>query len=138
DLREQVRMNRQVLHPGIVRIYDLVEDVDCAAISMDLVDAQPLAEVQRKKDGKAFQPAETQKWIGQLIRTGTEAHQAHLIHRDLSPDTVLVRADGDILISAFGISRTVLDALSRQQPNRPDAHLPYLSPQLLDGEAPSP
>lgn len=135
DIREQVRLNRQVLHPGIVRIYDLVEDIGCAAISMDLAEAQTVAEVMKQRDGGVFQPADIRPWLAQLLRIGSEAHEAQLIHRDLSPDTVLVRPNGDLLVSSFGLSRVVLDVLSRQQPNRRDSHLPYMSPQLLDGES---
>ncbi len=137
DIREQVRLSRQVLHPGIVRVYDLVEDVGCAAISMDLAEARPLGEILREAPGGVLQPAQVRGWLAQLLQIGGEAHDEQLLHRDLSPDAVLVRDNGDLLLTGFGVSRTVLDVLARQQPNRRDPHLPYMSPQLLDGEAPA-
>src|SRR5690242_6159880 len=35
ELRQEVKRTRQLIHPSILRVYDLVEEADWAAISMD-------------------------------------------------------------------------------------------------------
>lgn len=134
ELRNEVKLNRQLIHPGIVRVYDLVEDVDCAAISMDHFDAETLANLKKKKPGSFFNPNEIRSWLAELTQAVEDAHRANLLHRHLTPENVLIRKDGSALLCGFGISRTILDSLARLQPGRKDPDLVYMSPQALDGE----
>ena len=43
ELRREVKRTRQLIHPNILRVYDLVEDADWVAISMDAFDGESLA-----------------------------------------------------------------------------------------------
>jgi len=42
ELRQEVKRNRQLIHPNILRVYDFVEDGSLAAISMDEFEGESL------------------------------------------------------------------------------------------------
>lgn len=137
ELRSEVKRNRQLIHPNIVRIYDFLDDGTCAAISMDKYEGESLADLLRQRG--AFRPAEVISFLKDIAETLDDANRVQLIHRDLSPDNLFVRPGGGIVIKGFGVSRVIRDALERAGIADGDAaHLAYMSPQLIDGERPSP
>lgn len=134
ELRAEVRHNRQLIHPNVVRVYDLVEGPGWAAITSDCPDAETLASLQAKKNGGVFAPPEIAPWITSLCQTLDDAHRANLIHGDLTPENILLSKSGKILLANFGVSRIIREALNRAQPESAARDLPRTSPQQLDGE----
>ena len=133
ELRQEVKRNRQLIHPNILRVYDLVEDGDCIAISMDRFEGESLAEALKRKGH--FDAEELKPWAAQLAETLGDAHRIQLFHRDLAPSNLYVRPTGGLLVSNFGLSRVTANALERAGAVAgADAHVAYLSPQQLDGE----
>lgn len=136
ELRQEVKRNRQLIHPGIVRVYDLVEDGDFAAISMDRIDGDSLNSILMRRN--RLEPEEIAPWFKQLAATLDDAHRVQLFHRDLAPSNLFVKESGQIVIAGFGISRCLRDSLERSRSiSREDSHLAYMSPQQLDGDRPS-
>lgn len=136
ELKQETRRNRQIIHPHILRVHDLIEESDWAAISTDYIAGRTLKALQKEKG--VFNASEVAGWISQICRTLEDAHRVDLLHRDLSPENVLVTKAGGIMVMNFGISRVILDSLARNgQPAAADANLAYLSPQQVDGERPS-
>ena len=133
ELRQEVKRNRQLIHPNILRVYDLVEDGDCVAISMDRFEGESLAEALKRKGH--FDADELKPWVAQLAETLGDAHRIQLFHRDLAPCNLFVRPTGGLLVTNFGLSRVIFNALERAGIVKGgDAHIAYLSPQQLDGE----
>jgi serine/threonine protein kinase len=138
ELRAQVKLNRQLIHPRVLRTHDFIEENGWAAISSDAVEAETLASLLAKKDKGFFEASEIKPWMSMTCQTLDDAHRAGLLHRDLSPENILITKSGDVLIANFGISRIILDALSRLQAGEGNEdHLAYVSPQHLDGEYPA-
>src|SRR5678815_3037525 len=63
ELRQEVKRNRQLIHPNILRVYDLVEDSGMIAVAMDGFTADSLADLLQKKG--AFEPEEICTWLRQ-------------------------------------------------------------------------
>ncbi len=136
ELRQEVKRNRQLIHPNILRVYDFVEDGAHAAISMDRIEGESLAALLRQKG--RFEPQEIQPWLIQLAETLNEAHRTQYVHRDLSPENFYVRPTAGLLITNLGIGRTVSDAMERAGIAKGEAaHLATMSPQQMDGERPA-
>ena len=136
ELRQEVKRNRQLIHPNILRVYDFVEDGNHVAISMDEFDGESLHDVLKRKE--TLDPADMKPWIAQLAETLGDAHRIQLFHRDLSPENIYLRPNGGLLVSNFGISRVILNSLERSGLAKDaDAHLAYLSPQQIDGDRPN-
>ncbi len=138
ELRIQVKLDRQLIHPHVLRTHDLIEEEGWAAISSDAVEAETLASLLAKKNNGAFNASEIQPWIATLCQTLDDAHRASLLHRDLVPQNILLSKSGEMLVANFGTSRIILDAMGRiAGPGKIDEHLASMSPQQLDGELPA-
>ena len=135
EIRKEVKRNRQLIHPNILRVHDLIEEADFAAVAMDSFNGESLALLLKKQGILA--PGAVQPWIGQLCQTLEDAHKVNLTHRDLAPSNLFLGEDGKILIAGFGTSRSVQDALGRVARGS-SPRLAYQSPQLADGQAATP
>ncbi len=137
ELRQETKRNRQLIHPHILRVHDLIEEADWAAISMDHADAQSLASLLQVRPNHCFSVTEIKGWVSQICQSLEDAHKVDLLHRDFTPDSVQIKKSGDVLLQNFGITRAVLDSLERSGTSAQPARLAYTSPQLLDGERPA-
>ena len=131
ELRVDIKRNRQLIHPNILRVYDLVEESERVAISMDVFEAESLAE--RLQGGKASKSTEIFGWVEQLAKTLEEAHKINVIHRDLNPSNLLLTSSGKLLVANFGIGRTIRDAQARAGAGHA-AVTGFESPEVLEGK----
>ncbi|HEV7403331.1 MAG TPA: SUMF1/EgtB/PvdO family nonheme iron enzyme [Chthoniobacteraceae bacterium] len=138
EIRQEIKRNRQLIHPGILRVYDLVEEPEWSAISMDWFEGESLATALKNKPAGFFEPAEVKPWLQQICHTLDDIHKIQIVHRDVAPHNIFVDARGKVLLAKFGISRVVEDAVARANKGAgPDPRLASVSPQSLDGENPS-
>jgi hypothetical protein len=137
ELKQEAKRNRQLIHPRIIRVHDLVEDQKWAAVSMDYIAGETLASLQQKREKSAYQPSDIASGIAELCQTIEDAHRIDLFHRDLTPENIVATANG-IMVQKFGISRVILDSLARGGHQiEASRDIAYISPQQLDGERPS-
>ena len=129
-LRGEVKRARQIIHPRILRTYDLIEEDEWSAIAMDPFASRPLAAVMAEQAGGSFDVAEIWPLLRELCEILEEAHRVKLAHGALSPDDVLV-GDGQAKVLNFG-SGPILAAAA---PEGPKAAV--LSPQVLGGAKPA-
>lgn len=135
ELRQEVKRNRQLIHPNILRVYDFVEDGNFVAVSMDAFAGESLQDLLKKKG--RMDPDDLKPWVAQLAETLADAHRIQLFHRDLAPANLYLRPNGGLLVANFGLSRVILNSLERAGFAKGNAaRLSYLSPQQLDGERP--
>ena len=93
-------------HPHIAQIYGFETAGDTAALVMELVEGEDLAE--RLKRGPL--PMDEALPIARQIAAALEAaHDAGIIHRDLKPANIKVRPDGTVKVLDFGLAKA-LDA----------------------------
>jgi eukaryotic-like serine/threonine-protein kinase len=100
----EARMAGLLSHPNIAQVYDFsgATPADPAYLVMEFVDGPSLA---RLLDDGALPPARTMDIIAQAARGLAAAHRAGLVHRDIKPGNLLVRDDGLVKVSDFGIAR---------------------------------
>ena len=88
-------------HPNILTIYEIGEHEGTRFIAAEYVDGVTLRE--RLKQGPI--PAPELVDIALQIAEGlAAAHEAGVVHRDIKPDNVMLRADGLVKILDFGIA----------------------------------
>jgi eukaryotic-like serine/threonine-protein kinase len=114
-------------HPHVVRVFELVEDGDDVAIAMQLATGGSLDERLRRRGPM---PAdEVVDVVAKLAGALASAHRRGLLHRDVKPGNVLFTADGEPLLSDFGLSSAADDGRIR-------GTQAYLDPTVLAGRPP--
>lgn len=84
----------------IVRIYERFQEDGTAYIVMELIEGKTLLESIRE-DG-IWDPETVIRKFKPLMLTMEKVHDKDVLHRDLSPDNIMVRKDGTLCILDFG------------------------------------
>ena len=126
-LHDEVRHGRQVAHPNVCRIYDIVEWEGAHFLAMELVDGEDLARLLRRIGRLAHDKAVD---IARGIAAGLmAAHAKGILHRDLKPANVMIDSHGEARITDFGLALTT-DA---DQEGEIAGTPAYMAPELLSG-----
>ncbi|MDQ6650292.1 MAG: serine/threonine protein kinase, partial [Actinomycetota bacterium] len=104
----EARMAARIDHPAAVRVYDVVEDDLRPCIVMELINGRTLGEVVAQ-DGP-LSPVRAAE-VGLSVLDALEAaHAAGIVHRDVKPGNVLLRDDGRVTLTDFGIATSSGDS----------------------------
>lgn len=125
----EVRIGRQVSHPHVCRLYDIVEWEGTHFISMEYVDGEDLASLIRRI-GRL--PMDKALEIARDLAAGlAAAHDLGVVHRDLKPANIMIDGRGRARITDFGLA-----ALAEElEGTRGYAGTPqYMAPEQLRGE----
>ncbi|WP_216652068.1 serine/threonine-protein kinase [Nocardioides sp. zg-1308] len=128
--RDEARHSAALLHPNITTVFDYGEDDHLSYLVMELAVGLPLSAVIR--DQGALGPATVRSVLAQgALALGT-AHEAGVVHRDVKPANILVRQDGVVKLTDFGIARAV-DAIGHTRVGEMLGTPNYLSPEQAVG-----
>ncbi len=136
ERRERFRREALTLaklsHPGIVHIYDLLDDGDRMVLVMELVCGGTLEDLIAQRAPVAV--AEACRLVDSICETLDHVHRAGIVHRDLKPANILVDEKLNLKITDFGLARLLqedgltLDGSVMGSPN-------YMSPEQAAGKA---
>lgn len=140
---DEARMASNIRHPNVVPTLDIAEEDGRIFLVMEYVEGLSVQALQRalRKKQRSL-PASVALRIALDMLAGL--HAAHelrmsdgtpmqLVHRDVSPQNVLVGADGVARIMDFGIARAetrITSTLGAQVKGK----VPYMSPEQLEGK----
>jgi serine/threonine protein kinase len=134
---------KQLSHPNIVRFHALIEQGPLLAIAMEYVDGDTLEEVIARQVARARIAGPNalpglpflRAWyyFQQLLGALAATHALGFVHRDVKPSNVLVRKDGIVKLTDFGIARLAREAPT--SPATPSEMAPgtgaYMSPEQV-------
>ena len=109
DDGSRVRFRREAVaaaglaHPHIVTTYDTGRDAEVAYIVMELVEGITLARLLRAEG--SLPVAKALDVAAQVADALACAHAHGVIHRDVKPSNILLRADGHVKVADFGIAK---------------------------------
>jgi len=107
-LREAKALTQYRDIPEIVDIYGFLEENGTAYIIMEYVQGMDLASYVQKKGGK-LTVEETLRILRPVMEALAEVHAGGCIHRDISPDNIILHPTGGAKLLDFGAVRAVVD-----------------------------
>ncbi len=117
-------------HPNIVEMYDVGEDDGQYYIVMEYVDGKTLKSLVKRRGGLTI--PEVIDIMLQLTSAVACAHDSYIIHRDIKPQNVLIKEDGTVKITDFGIAMA-LNSNELTQTNSVMGSVHYLPPEQANG-----
>ena len=102
-LRLEARNSMSISHPNIANTQDSGEEDGIGWIIMELVDGYPLTDYLR--GGSRISPEYLMPILVQVAMALGAAARAGVVHRDIKPANIIVRPDGMVKLTDFGISR---------------------------------
>ena len=160
-LKREFRLLADVVHPNLIRLYDLVAEGESAFFTMELLDGVSFLDHVRPdlawQHAASPTPEEgTASWPGsqglarldgprlrealhQLASGVSALHRADKLHRDIKPSNVLVTKEGRVVLLDFGLVGEVQrdasgDSLADFVVGTPS----YMAPEQARGEMTTP
>ncbi len=136
-LRAEARHAAALSHPNVAHVYDLDDNAAQAPpfLVLEFVEGEPLSQLLVRHP--RLSAAQTWSVLGQIAGALSAAHTSLVVHRDVKPANVLVRADGLVKVTDFGIARALGD-LAATQTAVTFATVHYASPEVVAGDAATP
>ena len=117
-------------HPNIVRAYDVGDDGDINYIVMEYIHGDTLKKAIKEK--APFDSRSTINVAIQIASALSQAHKAHIVHRDIKPQNILVGTDGVVKVTDFGIARAATASTMTTTANAAGS-VHYFSPEQARG-----
>jgi eukaryotic-like serine/threonine-protein kinase len=103
--RGEARTMATINHPGVVDVYDYGSDPAVGAyLVMEYVEGDALSRTLNRVS--RLTPARTMALIAQAADALQAAHEKGIVHRDVKPGNLLVRPNGTLVLTDFGIARS--------------------------------
>ncbi|MEO1334141.1 MAG: protein kinase [Myxococcota bacterium] len=139
---DEARILSQLSHPNIVSVFDLGEHDGWPFQVMEFVDGFDLGELHRRGSARNH-PMPVTVALEIVARVGDALDYAHtargsdnkpleIVHRDVSPENVLVSNRAEVKLTDFGIA-FARARLARTQTGLVRGKLSFMSPEQLNG-----
>jgi serine/threonine protein kinase len=132
--RSEARLLASLDHPGLVRVFDAVEEGDGAVLVMELVHGPSLAAALAHGP---LGEGEVRTLAVQIAECVAYLHAQGVVHRDVKPANILMGVDGRAHLADFGIAR-LLGASRLTATGQAIGTLAYMAPEQLTGAAVGP
>jgi serine/threonine-protein kinase len=140
---DEAALAAKIHHPNVAEILDLGEQDEVLYLVMEWVDGEAVSVIH-----KTARKNQAQLPMRIALRVGIQAcaglHAAHelkdenethlqLVHRDVSPQNILVTFDGIVKIVDFGVAKAIGRAGGETTAGQLKGKVPYMSPEQARG-----
>jgi serine/threonine protein kinase len=133
-------------HGNIVQVFDFGQVEGEYFLAMELVEGQPLSKVLKQAQNAGLAPLPAPLAVSIAIEMCKGLHHAHtrtdekgrplgLVHRDVSPDNVLISYEGEVKISDFGVAKAQYAGRPETEAGMVKGKYLFFSPEQAMGEA---
>eukprot|EP01018_Ginkgo_biloba_P022365 Gb_14631 [translate_table: standard] len=126
----QLRLVRQLGHPNVISILDIINASVHAQTSDDVYIVYELMDTSLDhliKSSKSLTDGECRSFLFQLLQGLKHLHMANVLHRNLKPSNLLLNANSHLKISDIGLHAR---KINEQRPTTVHSRL-YRAPELL-------
>ncbi len=140
---DEASLASQVRHPHVIEIMDLGEVDRILYLVMEWVDGEPLNIIMKYAATRGGIPLAIAVSIAaQACRGLHAAHELRdengalvgLVHRDVSPQNVLLTYEGVVKVVDFGVAKATSRASNETEAGQLKGKIAYMSPEQLRGE----
>lgn len=140
---DEASLASQVRHPQVVEILDLGEQDGVLFLVMEWIDGVPLNQLMKAAKASGGMPVPVAIRIVMQVLAGL--HAAHelrdqsgtlvgLVHRDVSPQNVLVTYDGVTKVVDFGVAKATALGGGATGQGQIKGKVGYMAPEQIEGE----
>ncbi|WP_224364625.1 protein kinase domain-containing protein [Hyalangium versicolor] len=141
----EARISVGLSHGNIVQVFDFGQVNGEYYLAMELVEGQPLSRVLKRAQTQGLSRMPQPLAASIAIDLCKGLHHAHtrtdeqrrplgLVHRDVSPDNILISYDGDVKITDFGIAKVQMAGRPITAAGMVKGKYLYLSPEQAQGQ----
>jgi serine/threonine-protein kinase len=140
---EEARIAARIRHPNVVQPLDVIATDDEVLLAMEYVHGEALSKLimRARKRGEKVPPAIGMTIVCEMLQGLHAAHEAKdengqplgIVHRDVSPQNVIVGIDGVARVIDFGIAKAVTSTDSTRV-GQVKGKLPYIAPEQFNGD----
>ena len=141
---DEAQIASRIRHPNVVEILDLGEQDEVLYLVMEWVDGEPLSSLRRAAAKSGGIPRSIALRV--VADASSGLHAAHemkddagqpvgLVHRDISPQNILITFGGDVKIVDFGVAKAAGRSTGQTIAGQVKGKPPYMSPEQALGEA---
>jgi serine/threonine-protein kinase len=136
----EARLASQLNHPNIVQVFDFGTHEGEHFIAMEFIRGTSLSELRKRaiQRGERMPPEVAAEIAAQVARALSYAHELSvegralgIVHRDVTPQNVLLSFDGAVKLSDFGIAKA---SSSHTTPGMLKGKFAYMAPEQSRGE----
>ncbi len=143
-LLHEARIAATLSHPNIVQIFDVGQVDGTYFIAMEHIHGEDIRSLVRQMKAAGYREFPLEHAIGIALGMCAGLAYAHekrdldgsplnIVHRDISPQNVVITFSGDVKVVDFGIAKS--DATTTEtQSGRLKGKVPYMSPEQARGE----
>jgi serine/threonine-protein kinase len=128
---EEARVLARLEHPNIVSLNNFTEAGRRLCLVMQFVEG--ITFEQKIIDGGKVEPDEAVRIGIEVLRALEYAHAQNVIHRDIKPSNVLLRPDGAVKVTDFGIAK-ILGQTKLTGTGQTMGTVRYMSPEQVRGK----
>ena len=99
--RQELKLSRQLVHPNIVRLYDIGVDQGRRYLTMELLSGRDLHAFM----GRPMAFGRGLNYLMQACAGLFAAHQQGVVHRDIKPENLFITDKGVLKVMDFGIAK---------------------------------
>lgn len=141
---DEARLASRIQHPNVVTTLDVVAMPNEVFLVMEYVQGESLSRLVKNanKSGDRMPWGHVASIMAGMLHGLHAAHEAkserreplNIVHRDVSPQNVLVGTDGVSRVLDFGVAKAAMRVGSTRD-NQMKGKLSYMSPEQLNGKA---
>lgn len=100
----EARNLAKIVHPNIVAVHQVFEDNGTAYMAIDFIDGLDLQQII-DGEGESLSPDHIVRITDKLLKAVAFIHDHDMLHRDISPDNILINKAGEPILIDFGAAR---------------------------------
>jgi len=108
----EARLLARFDHPALVKVYRFWEQNNTAYTAMKYYDGLTIKDIVKTRP-ELVDEAWCRKVTGQILQALEMLYTMQILHRDISPDNIIVQDNGDAVLLDFGSARQIIGDVTR-------------------------